>query len=449
MGTGALDEIFQLTPGFAPPDVPFTGTHAQGISPFAVAKSATLSAASAHVAAHQLGELRGLDAELAPINREHALASFSGFVEIDGQAPPKWAALSGMYSTADDRFVQIHCNFPHHAQGVVDLLGCQPDRSSVEAGIKKWEAEAFEAALIERGMIGAMYRSLNEWAAHPHALATNDLPLMSVTQIGDAPPVPLPIVTDRALDGINVLDASRVLAGPVAGQTMAAHGANVLRVGAAHLPSVDTAVVSTGFGKRNAFVDLQTTAGRSNFSSLMSDANVFVDAFRPGALASKGFPADKAAELKPGIVVVQLCAFDWIGPWAGRRGFDSIVQTTSGLADEGGRVSGADQPVHLPVQVLDYATGFFAAHAASRLLAYQQQNGGSWLVRLSLLRTRNWLSSLYSPVTPNGEFATPPSVEPWLQTVESDFGSVRSVRPMAGRWDLPPAALGTSPASFS
>ena len=448
MKTGALDDIFRLTPGEDPPEVPFSGTHATRISPFAVAKAATLSCASAHVSAYQLGEARGLDQAVPTINREHALASFSGHVEVDGKPVPKWAPLSGMYRTGDGRHVQIHCNFAHHAQGVVDLLGCAHDRAAVEHAIGKWDALEFERALIEKGMIGAVYRSIEEWSDHPHALATNELPLISVEQLGEASPRELEAPVDRALDGVNVVDCSRVLAGPVAGQTLAAHGANVLRVGAEDLPSVDSGVMSTGFGKRNTFVDLRTETGRASFGELLGSASLFVDAFRPGALAAKGFSAQDVADRFPGIVVVQLCAFDWIGPWAGRRGFDSIMQTTTGLAVEGGRIKGSQTPVHLPVQALDYATGFLAAHAAARLLNHQRQVGGSWLVRLSLLRTRNWLVNLYTPEVTAAELTKTPSVEPWLHTVDSEFGRITAPTTMAGQWDLPPAPLGTSPATF-
>ncbi len=447
MATGALDRVFELTPGGPPSPTPFSGEHAEGISPFAVAKAATLATASAHVAAHQLGANRGLTQPVPNINRDHALASFSGFVNLNGEPLPKWAALSGTYPTADGRFVQIHCNFAHHAQGVIDLLGCGEERADVAAAIKGWESDAFETAMVERGMIGAKYRTMAEWDAHPHALATRDLPLLTVERIGDAEPPKLPTPSSRALDGVRVLDCSRVLAGPVAGQTMAAHGADVLRVGAEHLPSIEVGVMGTGFGKRNAFVDLGTNDGKSTFTELVGDANVFVDAYRPGALESKGFGAADVAEMSPGIIVVQVCAFDWVGPWANRRGFDSIIQTTTGLATEAARVTGAPAPVHLPVQALDYATGFLASHGAMRLLAHQQTVGGSWLVRLSLLRTRNWLVDLFSQ-TPDRALAAVPSPGPWLHTVQSPFGAITAPATMHGRWDRAPSELGSSKPEF-
>ena len=443
MRTGALDRLFELTPGPVPTQTTFTGRHATDISPFAVAKAATLSVAGAHVAAHQLAQQRGLTEPPPSIDREHALASFSGYVRVNGKDVPKWAELSGTYDAQDGR-VLIHCNFEHHARGVLELLAVEPTRPAVAAAIAKWGAAELEAALIDRGMICAKYRSLDEWERHPHGRQTADLPLMTIERLGDAPPRPLGPIVDRALDGVRVLDCSRVLAGPVGGQTLAAHGADVLRIGASHLAHIPLGVIGTGFGKRNAFVDLETAEGRAQLGGLAADAHLFLDAFRPGALEAKGYSGASLAQLAPGIVVVQISAFDWIGPWARRRGFDSIVQATTGLADQGGVAAGVDEPLHLPVQALDYATGFLAAHAAMRLIAHQQRVGGSWLVRLSLLRTRNWLVD-FGLRTLTGPPLTPPTPDPWLGEVDSDFGRVSAPRSMHGRWDRPPAELGSSP----
>ncbi len=362
---------------------------------------------------------------------------------------PKWADLSGYFRTADDRAIQFHANFDHHAAGIVRRLGCEPTRESVAAATATWQADDLEAALVSDGMIGAKLRTLDEWQQHPHAVATAHLPLVSIEQIGDAAPHDRTGVRDPSGDGpcggMRVLDCSRVLAGPVCGQTLAGLGADVLRVGSSDLPSVPVCVMSTGFGKRNAFVDLGTTAGRETFSGLLADANIWVDAFRPGALANHGFSPEHVAERHPGIVVVQLSAFDWTGPWAGRRGFDSIVQSTTGVVDAGTRAAGRHlpgDPTPLPVQALDYATGYLAAAAAMRVAQHQATDGGSWLVRLSLLRTRNWLVGLRPPAT--FAPATPTVEDADLVTVESAFGRVTAARPVFGASASAPRPLGSS-----
>ena len=228
---------------------------------------------------------------------------------------------------------------------------------------------------------------------------------------------------------------------------LASHGADVLRVGAEHLPHT-SAVVSTGFGKRNRNIDLRTAEGRESFTRLLADADVLVDSFRPGALEALGFGPDKVARIRSGVVMVQICAFDWDGPWGGRRGFDSILQTTTGIALAG---AGDDRrPVHLPVQALDHATGFLGAFAALRGLARRQSEGGSWLARLSLLRTRNWLVDLGAGGEPHG----PADFDDYLHEVDSDFGRLRAVRPPGElaastlRWDRAPSEIRSAPAAW-
>ncbi|MGB3734657.1 MAG: CoA transferase [Ilumatobacter sp.] len=397
------------------------------------------------------GNQRGTPPPVRTIDREHLLAYCTTYVDLDGAEVPAWADLSGVYPTVGGRHLQVHCNFPHHAAGVVARLGCAADRASVASAIAERDAFELEAELIDDGMVGAAVRTLDEWDAHPHAVATHTLPLMSVDTIGDADPLPLDAAVhsaDRPLAGLRVLDCSRVLAGPVAGQALAGFGADVLRVGADHLPSVEVGVISTGFGKRNTSLDLRTDAGRAAMAALIAEADVWIDAYRPGALASHGFTPERVAEIRPGIVVVQVCAFDQVGPWAGRRGFDSIVQSTTGIRWAGGEHGRhADgrpigTPTGLPVQALDYATGFLAAGLAAQLVAHQRAAGGSWVGRTSLLRARDHLAARRAPAT-----FTPASVTvdaKYLGSVESDFGRVTAVKPFAGTWPAPPERLGTS-----
>ncbi len=375
---------------------------------------------------------------------DHVLSSCTTHVEVDGDAVPAWADLSGVYPTADGRFLQIHCNFPHHAAGVVELLATSDDRHAVGAAIASRNAIELETELVAAGMIGAAVRTLDEWDAHPHARATRDLPVLSVEPIGEADPA-----GTSTPSALRVLDCSRVLAGPVAGQMFAGFGAQVIRVGAAHLPSVPAGVMSTGFGKRNVDIDLRTDDGHRTMSALMQRADVWIDAFRPGAMSRHGFTPERAAALRPGIVIVQISAFDWIGPWAGRRGFDSIVQSTTGIRWAGG-ASAVDAagsptgrgPTGLPVQALDYATGFLAAGVGSQLVAHRRSAGGSWLARLSLLRTRNWLASMGGPDP--YQPATLRAHEGHLATVDSEFGRITAVTPFAGEWHGAPRRLGTS-----
>ncbi|MEM9563101.1 MAG: CoA transferase [Actinomycetota bacterium] len=395
-------------------------------------------------AAFAAAALSNLAAGIPALDRDRVVALFSGKVEVDGEPVPTWADLSGTYRTATGGFIQFHCNFPHHADGVVRRLGCKPTKEAIQRAVLDWDPDELEAQLIADGMIAARMRTLDEWADHPHAGATADLPLITVERIGDAEPRPRHRTGDRPL---RVLDCSRVLAGPVTGMTLAANGADVLRVGASRLPSVELCVLATGFGKRNTDLDLAEPADAEAFGRLLDGADVWIDGYRPGALAGLGFPIDRAA---PGSVTVQVNAFDGPDdiptgrstPWAGRRGYDSIVQTTTGIAAEGMARSGRDGPTPLPVQANDFCTGLLAAFAAEQLVAHQAEVGGTWLARLSLLRTRNWLVGLREPV----DFEPAPvEVDPAArQTVATEWGAVTAARPIGGSWDGPPRWLGTS-----
>ncbi len=443
-----LDGIWALVPDSderPAPDLAIEGPSGAQASGYRVADMAASSVGAATAAAWSHGLIRGLEPGPPPtFATDHALAAWRAPVTIDGRSIPTWAELSGLYETADKRFVQLHCNFPHHAAGVAERLGVPEERARVAEAIADWNAFDLEEVLRLDGMICAAYRSLDEWSAHPHAEACAGLPLIDIERLGEGEPrrPGRPTVPDRPMQGVKVLDCSRVLAGPVCGRTMAAHGADVLRVGAAHLPSVEMGVVATGFGKRNANIDLDTAEGRATFGRLLETADVFVDAYRPGALADRGFSAEEAVRLNPGIVVIEICAFDWVGPWAARRGFDSIIQSTTGIALGQSELVGSDKPVHLPVQALDFATGYLAAFAGTRLLSEQHRVGGSWRARLSLLRTRNWMVGAGGPHPFDPDLTI--DVDPFLHTVDSPFGSVTAVRPVVGRWELPPSPLGTS-----
>lgn len=379
------------------------------------------------------------------VDLDHVRSFCTTHVDVDGAALPAWAPLSGVYECGDERHLQVHCNFPHHAAAVTAVLGTPDERDAVAEAMRERSAFDLERELTEAGAIAGAVRTLDEWRGHPHASATDALAVFDVERLDEAAP--------QRGGGVRVLDCSRVLAGPVAGQLLACSGADVLRLGAAHLPAVDVGVVSTGFGKRNAHADLRTASGRAAMEHLLAGADVWIDAYRPGALAGHGFTPERAAGLRPGIVVVQISAYDWVGPWAGRRGFDSIVQSTTGVRWAGGRhavdetgTSIDAAPTGLPVQALDYATGFLAAGVAARLVSHQRREGGSWLARLSLLRTRNWLVSMGgpSPYVP----APVPARPEHLRSIASAFGRVTAVTPFVGRWPGPPDRLGTSPAAW-
>ncbi|GAB3877475.1 hypothetical protein GCM10029964_026640 [Kibdelosporangium lantanae] len=218
-----------------------------------------------------------------------------------------------------DGWVRLHCNYPHHLAAVTTALGTSVDRDEVAAAVARRPALEVEEAVVAAGGAAGALRPKDEWLRHPQGVALADLPLVSVERIGDAPPRPLS-TADRPLAGVRVLDLTHVIAGPVAGRTLAAHGADVLAVGAAHLPVVAPLLLDTQFGKRSTYLDLRNPDEAGKLRELVGDADVFLQSYRPESLAGRGFGAAELAALRPGIVVVDVSAWGWVGPWRTRRG---------------------------------------------------------------------------------------------------------------------------------
>jgi crotonobetainyl-CoA:carnitine CoA-transferase CaiB-like acyl-CoA transferase len=305
-------------------------------------------------------------------------------------------------------------------------------------------------------MVVAALRDFAEWDAHPQGQAVAGLPPLLVERIGDAPPVALPAIGWRPLAGVRVLDLTRVIAGPVCGRTLAAHGAEVLHITGPHLPSIGPLVMDTGRGKRCAHLDLRAEADRETLRALARGADVFVQGYRPGGISGLGFSPEALAELQPGIVCVSLSAYGHVGPWAGKRGFDSLVQTATGInAAEAAAEGRPGEARPLPCQALDHASGYLLALGAMAALLRRAEEGGSWLVRVSLAGTGRWLRGVGRV---EGGLAAADTgmkdVADLLETTQSPLGRIEAVRHAARLsrtapyWADPPVALGTHPAAW-
>jgi crotonobetainyl-CoA:carnitine CoA-transferase CaiB-like acyl-CoA transferase len=424
---------------------------------FRVDAAAIACVGTATLAAAELYRARGGDPGRVTVDARHAALAFATerWLRVDGRVPGAiWAELSGDYRAADG-WVRLHCNYERHARAACAALAVPADRTAVTEAVSSRRALEIEEGVLAAGGVAAAMRSEGQWRTHPAGRAVRGLPLVAVDRIADAPARPLP-PADRPLSGVRVLDLTHVIAGPVCGRTLAAHGADVLHVGAAHLPTVRPLVIDTGFGKRSTHLDLRRAADLATLRGLIADADVFAQSFRPGALAAIGLGPRRLAELSPGIVVLDLSAYGHAGPWRRRRGFDSLVQMASGIADDGARSAGASEPTPLPVQALDHGTGWLAAAAAMAALRRQRADGGSWWLRLALARTGAWLDDLgrlAGDVSP-GRMPGDDDVLDLLDETESPFGRVRHLRvpgdlPGAQpRYDFGPHLPGGDPAAW-
>lgn len=421
-------------------------------SSFAVAAAAQASIAAAALAACELGHVRGVERQQVSVDIAHAALECSTWFSVDGQVPDAWDPFSGLYACADGS-IRLHANFAHHRDGALRLLGLEPGRAAradAQQALRSWKAVDFETACAQAGWVATALRSFSEWDASEQGAAVAAQPLMSIERIGDARPMPLrPLgAQDRPLAGVRTLELTRILAGPVGGKALAAYGSDVMLVNSPGLPNI-AAISDTSRGKRSVHVDLDTEAGRRLLERLAGDAHVFVQGYRPGSLAARGFGPEQLARCRPGIVYVSLTAYGPRGPWSARRGFDSLVQTAMGFNHAEGEASGEGKPRPLPTQILDEASGFLIAMGASAALCRQQREGGSWHVQVSLAQTGHWLRGLGRVA--GGFDATPPQREPYLETVASGFGELCTFRHSSqlsrtpAAWTLPSMPPGSSP----
>ena len=408
---------------------------------FRVGTAASAVIAAQSLAASELWRTRGGRQQPVTLDMRDAAIAFrsESYTRFTNRTLAEiWSPISGYYRTRDARWVQLHCQYPHLREGVLRVLGCEDNRAAVERAVLGRDGHEIEQACRAERLCVALLRSPEEWAAHPQALALEELPLFEISRIGDAPPVPLPANGARPLSGVRVLDLTKVIAGPICGRTLASHGAEVLRIGAAHLPVLEPLIVDTGLGKRSAFVDLREADGRGTLRDLVADADIFVQGYRPGTIAARGFGPEDVATMRPGIIYVTLSAYGHAGPGGDWRGFDSLVQTASGIAYEGMQAARTERPLPLPCQALDHATGYLAAFGAMAALRHRAEQGGSWMVRVSLAQTGRWIDRLGRVDGLSLDVPKEADIRDMLEVHASPWGEVLHVKPPQVMPETPP-----------
>jgi crotonobetainyl-CoA:carnitine CoA-transferase CaiB-like acyl-CoA transferase len=422
------------------------GTDAILPTPFRIGETSAAALAAVGLAAADLWALRtGRRQDVAVDTRQATASLRSGhYMKMDGASvSTERNTVMGVYPARNGRWSYLHCNFPNHRAAALSVLGVPEDREAVRKAVAGWDALELEEAIIAAKGAGGMVRTMEEWAKQPQAAAVASLPLMEIVKIGASAPEKLPD-GERPLSGIRVLDLTRVLAGPTCARTLAEHGADVLKITGAHLPNIGYQEYDTGHGKLSAHLDLRESKDVEILRELMREGDVFSQGYRPGTLGTRGFSPEALAKVRPGIVFVSLCAFGHVGPWASRRGFDTVVQTVSGITSRQGELfPGAEPgPQFYPVSAIDYLTGYLMAFGAMVALARRAREGGSWLVRISLAQVGRWLVGRGQ--VPEArlndvpmEF-TPAEIERWSMTSDTPMGRLGHLAPVVRLSETPP-----------
>jgi len=327
------------------------------------------------------------------------------------------------------------------------VLGITGDRTAIARVVAQWSKGDLEQSVVEAGGCAAEMRSLAEWQQHPQGRAVATEPLAHLAMLDPVATPDWPCSAARPLQGLRVLDLTRVLAGPVASRFLAGFGAQVLRIDPPDWdePSI---VPEVTLGKRCARLDLHEQGARATFEHLLSSADVLLHGYRPGALDRLGYDSQTRRRLSPGLIDVTLDAYGWSGPWAARRGFDSLVQMSTGIADWGMKRACAQKPVPLPVQALDHATGYLMAATAIRGATARLTRGNGSTARLSLARTAKLVVD-HSADLEEAPIAAETSSDRSSQIELTDWGKAQRLVPPAQianapmHWDYPARNLGS------
>jgi len=448
-----------------PSNVTFRGQTLSLDTPFRVAEATGASLAAGAGIAAEIATARGCSPGTVQLDSRHVESSLLSFLylrfldESRGLAPriapEDRTAAAGFYPTEDGRWIYLHSGFPHNTQGLLDLLDVDDDRDAVADNISGRSAQDLEDAIGGAGLCGAMVRSAEEWDVSEPGRMLAARPVVEIVQMGDSPPEPFPEDGLRPLEGVNVLDLTRILAGPTCARTLASYGASVLRVGADHLPSIPLFVVDTGLGKRACNLDLTDAGDAGTLRGLLKQTDVFSQGYRSGAIERLGFGVNDVIRNRPGIVYVSINCYGHEGLWRPRPGWEQLAQTVTGMADIQGRHLGTGQPTLMPVAINDYTTGYLAALGALTALKRRAKHGGSYWVRVSLARTSVWIRSLGLRSSLTTTPVTGDEIAAMSGEMDSAWGKFSHLKPAVELsnipvgWQRPPSPLGSDEPTFS
>lgn len=438
---GDVDAVATLT---VTGGIGMDGMSAPLAGPLASGALAVATVGAALLAAAELAEARTGTRPAVTLDAAHVALAFTSerHVRLDGApAGDPLDPLSAFLPTADG-WIRLHGNYPHHRAALMRALGHPADGAAgVPAAVATLPGEALESAVIAAGGCAAAMRDPAAWRASGQgaALIAGGLLDFEPGVARTTPPlVPLLGASSpgRPAAGLRVLDLTRVIAGPVGTRYLAALGADVLRIDAPLQAELPLLWIDTGPGKRSAHLQLRSRPDRERLHRLLDDTDVLITGYRPGSLDPFGLSPDVLAEKHPHLCTVSLSAWGERGPWRARRGFDSLVQSATGVATlaspDGGLTPGV-----LPAQALDHGTGYLVAAAALRALALRAREQRASHARVALARTAMWLLLHGDGV----DRATPvlPPVDDYCTALASPLGEVTIVRPPGALDDVAPA----------
>lgn len=390
--------------------------------------------------------------------------SFTWYPTVNGTFMQAPVGLGNPFSfvpwlTKDGRHVNITGVYPHLQDRALTLLETYPTRASIAAAVARWDGDDLEAAMFERGVVGVLHRTTEEWLAHPEGALLAGTPLIQIRKVGDAPPLEWTEDPTQPLSGVKGLALTHVIAGSTAARTLSEYGAEILHIMRDQSFEHEAVWVDVNVGMRSANLDLRSPEGAAALRTLLPDADVVFEGFSGRGIERLGFGLDEVVASKPeGVVYVTLRGYSWDGPWKNVRTFDMEAVSTTGFTyveGYGGEPSFGPsfgypypprpRPEFPPTLVMnDYIAGYLAAAGAIEALRRRASEGGSWHVHVNLARAAMWYASL--GVFQSTDFAVTDENRmkgPDIFRFQSPYGAVERLAPMVklsrtpGQWQEP------------
>lgn len=355
------------------------------------------------------------------------------------------------FETADNRLIYLLRNTGRGTitQDLVGLLRAANSTQGIAEAVRNWRWHDLEEAIAAHKVPGTMVRSPEEWLAHPQGAFLATRPGFHIEKIGDSDPEPLGPAL-RPFDGMRVLEASHVIAGPSTGRLLAEQGGDVLNVVNPLELEKPHVHIDTAFGKRSAYANLNLAESSAQVRKLAAGADIFIQNWRPGAMGRRGFGPDELAKLRPGIIYVSISCYGSEGPWAERGGYEPVGQNVCGLALQEGTPG---KPRNAPtVTMNDYLAPYLGGAGIMGALLRRAREGGSYHVTTSLTQASMWVLAqgrLDADTNLEGIWPYQPR-DGEIGRRNCAFGEVTHANPIVDytvtkpHWVLPPAPAGSS-----
>jgi crotonobetainyl-CoA:carnitine CoA-transferase CaiB-like acyl-CoA transferase len=423
----ALASELDLT---APDDAVIVGAGPLVRSPHRLAEAAAYGLLLEATGASSIWQLRkgktaSLHVELVDalhaIHSTHYLRQSGYSLSVGAEFVP----TNGLYRCKDGRFIMIEAGppYPKLERGYLDFFDCGNNRAALAREIANHDSEDLQETLSALGLPACVARTRQEWLGHPQGSVLAKTPLIEIEKLAEGPPRAFQREASFPLTGVRVLDMTHVLAGPRSTRSLAQYGADVLHISSPYHRDVVSQNLLVNMGKRSAYLLLTEEADLAQMHSLAAQADVFACSYRPAVARRFGLDPPSLAKKSDGLIYLSISAYGHDGPWKDRPGFDQNGQVASGFSV----TEGGDEPPRFSAvfYLNDELTGYLAAAGMMAALLRRAREGGSYHVRLSLVRTAMWVQELgYADKRDYQNLPDKDEYPAKLQTIDTVYGPI-------------------------